>query len=117
MRLHLGFMPLNHVVHGLIDRVLRGAVDAIQRGVFNPEDPGCFQGMMEDLVGHDSYLLFADFKSYAACQAVVEAAYRDQTSWTQKSILNVARMGFFSSDRTIAGYAKDIWDVVPQQRR
>ena len=97
------------------DRVLRAAVDAVQRGVFNPEDPGRFHGMMEDLLCHDSYLLFADFKSYAACQAVVEAAYRDQTTWTHKSILNVARMGFFSSDRTIASYAKEIWDVVPQR--
>ena len=97
------------------DRVLRAAVDAVQRGVFSPEDPGRFHGMMEDLICNDSYLLFADFKSYAACQSVVEAAYRDQTTWTQKSILNVARMGFFSSDRTIASYAKEIWDVVPQR--
>jgi starch phosphorylase len=59
----------------------------------------------------------ADFRSYMACHGVVEEAYRDQVTWTRKSILNVARMGFFSSDRTIAAYAKDIWDVASSTRR
>lgn len=98
------------------DRNLRAAVDAIQRGVFNPEDPGRFHGLIDELLCHDNYLLFADYRGYAACQSVVEAAYRDQTTWTRKSILNVARMGFFSSDRTIAGYARDIWDVAVKAR-
>lgn len=93
------------------DRVLRGALDAISRGVFNPEDPGRFRGLVDSLLERDPFLVLADFRSYTACHSVVEDAYREEAAWTQKSILNVARMGFFSSDRTIAGYARDIWDV------
>lgn len=95
------------------DRVLRGTLDAIMRGAFSPEDPGRFRGLIEGLLTHDTFLVLADFRSYAACHNVVLDAYRDQTMWTRKSILNVARMGFFSSDRTIAGYAREIWDVTP----
>jgi starch phosphorylase len=91
------------------DRVLRATVDAIARGVFSPEEPGRFQPLMDGLVNRDPFLVLADFRSYAACQGVVEAAYRDQQGWTRKSILNVARMGFFSSDRTIVSYADEIW--------
>ncbi len=93
------------------DRILRGVLDAISRGVFNPDDPGRFRGMVEGLLSHDPFLHLADFRSYMSCQSVVEEAYGDQMNWTRKSILNVARMGFFSSDRTIAGYAREIWDV------
>lgn len=93
------------------DRSVRNAVDAIQRGYFNPEDPGRFHHLMENLLNHDSFLVLADFRSYAACQATVEQGYRDVDTWTHKSILNVARMGFFSSDRTIRGYGQEIWGV------
>lgn len=93
------------------DRVVRAALDALARGTFSPEEPGRFLGFVESLKTKDPFLVLADFRSYAACQGVVEAAYRDQTTWTRKSILNVARMGFFSSDRTIRGYAQDIWNV------
>jgi starch phosphorylase len=99
------------------DRTLRGTLDAIARGVFNPEDPGRFRGLVESLLAHDPFLVLADFRSYMACHGVVEDAYRDQVSWTRKSILNVARMGFFSSDRTIAGYAREIWDVAKSTGR
>jgi starch phosphorylase len=95
------------------DRVLRGALDAIMRGAFNLDDPARFRGLIEDLLNHDTFLVLADFRSYVACHSVVVEAYRDQTTWTRKSILNVARMGFFSSDRTIASYAREIWDVSP----
>lgn len=93
------------------DRTLRAVLDAIARGAFNPDDPQRFNGFVESLLNHDAFLVLADFRSYVACQSTVEAAYRDQKTWTQKSILNVARMGFFSSDRTIESYAKEIWDV------
>jgi starch phosphorylase len=93
------------------DRYLRAALDGISRGAFNPEDPGRFRGMVEALLNDDTFLVLADFRSYAACHSVVADSYRDQNAWTRKSILNVARMGFFSSDRTIEGYAKEIWDV------
>jgi glycogen phosphorylase len=98
------------------DRIVRGALDAISRGVFSPDDPGRFRGFVESLLAQDTFLVLEDFRSYVACHSVVEDAYRDQTSWTRKSILNVARMGFFSSDRTIQGYAREIWDVRGQVR-
>jgi starch phosphorylase len=59
----------------------------------------------------DPFLVLADFRSYASCQRTVEKAYRDQTEWTRKSILNVAKMGRFSSDNSIENYARDIWHV------
>lgn len=93
------------------DRTLRGAIDAIAHGQFCPEDTGRFAPFVNELLDRDSFLVLADFRSYVACQKVVEDAYRDQEEWTRRSILNVARMGFFSSDRTIASYAKEIWDV------
>lgn len=93
------------------DRHLRAALDGISRGAFNPEDPGRFRGMVEALLNDDTFLVLADFRSYAACHSALADSYRDQNTWTRKSILNVARMGFFSSDRTIAGYAKEIWDI------
>jgi starch phosphorylase len=98
------------------DRTLRSALDAIRAGFFNPEQPGRFVDLVESLLDHDNFLVLADFRSYAAGHRVVEAAYRDQASWTRKSILNVARMGYFSSDRTILGYARDIWEVPDRQR-
>lgn len=93
------------------DRTIRAALDAVSRGAFNPEDPGRFRHLIDSLLGHDPYLVLADFRGYAACQAVVEESYRDRSAWTHKSILNVARMGFFSSDRTIASYAREVWEV------
>ncbi len=93
------------------DSVVREAMDAVSRGLFHPEEPARFTGLMENLKNTDPFLVLADFRSYSACQGVVEGAYRDQVLWTKKSILNVARMGYFSSDRTIRGYAKDIWRV------
>lgn len=97
------------------DRIVRAAIDAVSRGTVSPEDPGRFHGMMEHLLSHDNFLVLADFRSYAACQSAVEQAYRDQVTWTRKSILNVARMGFFSSDRTIRGYCDEIWGVRPSR--
>ena len=62
---------------------------------------------------HDPYLVLADFAAYRDCQMRVDAAYRDPASWTRMSVLNAARSGLFSSDRTIAQYASDIWHVRP----
>lgn len=95
------------------DRTIRAVVDSISHGYFCPEEPQRFTGLMDGLIHHDPFLLLADFRSYAACQKVVEQAYQDQASWNRKSVLNVARMGFFSSDRTIASYSKEIWGIQP----
>ena len=66
---------------------------------------------MESLLTRDDYLLFADYQAYLDCQQRVSEAYRDQVSWTRMSILNSARVGRFSSDRSIRDYCRDIWDV------
>ncbi len=99
------------------DRTIRGILDGVSSGQFSADSPGRFSGLANVFIEHDPFLCLADFRSYAACQSVVEAAYRDQPTWQKKSILNVARMGFFSSDRTIEGYAADVWGVAHQIQR
>jgi len=92
---------------------LKGVIDLIGSGLFSHGDRGVFQPLIDNLLQHDPYLLLADYAAYIACQEQVSAAYRDPVGWTRMSILNVARMGKFSSDRTIAEYCRDIWRVTP----
>ena len=82
-------------------------------GLFSHGDRSVFQPLIENLLWHDPYLLLADYASYIACQEEVSGAYWDTERWTRMSILNVARIGKFSSDRTIAEYCRDIWRVAP----
>ncbi len=92
--------------------ILRQALDAIAGGLFSPDDPGRFRPVVDSLLyGGDTYMVLADFLSYLHCQRSVEAAYHDQGGWTRRSILNVALCGRFSSDRTLLGYARDVWGV------
>jgi len=90
---------------------LKAVIDLIAAGEFSPADRGLFRPLVEHLVWHDTYLLLADYASYIACQERVSEAYRDVRRWTRMSILNAARMGKFSSDRTIEEYCRDIWKV------
>ena len=92
---------------------LKGVIDIIGSGMFSHGDRTTFQPLIDNLLRQDPYLLLADYAAYIACQEQVNAAYRDSTRWTRMSILNVARMGKFSSDRTIAEYCRDIWKVTP----
>ena len=93
---------------------LRRVLDAIRDGAFSPAEPARYQGIYDALVNWgDHYLLLADYASYVAKQAEVDALYRDADAWTRTAILNVAGMGAFSSDRTIAQYAHDIWQTKP----
>lgn len=94
---------------------LRRAIDQIHNGFFSPEDPNLFQGIFETLLGsgHDNYLVLADYASYINCQERVGESYRRPVEWTKKSILNVAHMGRFSTDRTIKEYADEIWGLKP----
>ncbi|MBN8246357.1 MAG: glycogen/starch/alpha-glucan phosphorylase, partial [Verrucomicrobia bacterium] len=92
---------------------LREALDQIRSGFFSPEDPDVFHPLVDGLLQHDPYLLLADYASYVACQERVGLAYRDARSWVRMSILNVARSGHFSSDRTIREYCRDIWKIAP----
>jgi starch phosphorylase len=88
---------------------LRAVLDLINGGFFEPEHPELFRPLVQSLLDHDPYLLLADFASYAECQRRVDEAFVDQERWTRMAILNVARMGKFSSDRTIREYAEQIW--------
>jgi starch phosphorylase len=91
---------------------LSEVLNMIGTGFFSPSEPDRFKPIIDNLLHRgDQYLLLADYESYIACQRQVEEAYKDQTLWVKKSILNVAQMGKFSSDRTIAQYAKQIWNI------
>ena len=93
---------------------LQKVLDAIRDGAFSPGEPARYQGIFDTLVNWgDQYLLLADYASYVATQARVDALYRDADAWTRMAILNVAGMGAFSSDRTIAEYAHQIWHTKP----
>ena len=92
---------------------LKAVIDLIGSGLFSHGDRATFQPLIDNLINRDPYLLLADYAAYIACQDQVSVAYRDQARWTRMSILNVARMGKFSSDRTIAEYCRDIWRVTP----
>jgi starch phosphorylase len=92
---------------------LKGVIDLIGSGLFSHGDRTTFQPLIDNLLYDDPYLLLADYAAYITCQEEVSAAYRDTARWTRMSILNVARMGKFSSDRTIAEYCRDIWRATP----
>jgi starch phosphorylase len=92
---------------------LKYAIDRLSEGAFSPEEPDRYLDVVNALLGSDHYQLLADFEDYCACQDKVDALYRRPADWTRSAILNVAGMGPFSSDRTIRGYANDIWGVKP----
>jgi starch phosphorylase len=92
---------------------LRAVLDLIHAGFFDPEHPELFRPLVQSLLEQDPYFLLADFASYAECQQRVEEAFVDKERWTRMAILNVARMGKFSSDRTIREYAEQIWKATP----
>ncbi|MGZ4618349.1 MAG: glycogen/starch/alpha-glucan phosphorylase [Frankiaceae bacterium] len=95
------------------DSELRAAVDAISAEVFSPDDREVFRDLVDSLLDWDQYLLFADYRSYVDCQGHADGVWLDSERWTRMSILNTARCGFFSSDRTIRDYCRDIWHVSP----
>jgi starch phosphorylase len=92
---------------------LQGVIDRIAQGYFSYGDRDLFRPIVDSLLRSDPYMLLADYQAYIDCQETVSEAYRDQEHWTRMSILNSARMGKFSSDRTIAEYGKEIWQVNP----
>ncbi|MGD9477328.1 glycogen/starch/alpha-glucan phosphorylase [Shinella sp. G-2] len=90
-------------------RELSQALQAIASGVFSPDDRNRFTGLVDGIYNHDWFMVAADFDAYAKAQREVDAIWTDKTAWYSKTIRNTARMGWFSSDRTIRQYAKDIW--------
>jgi len=95
------------------DPELREAIDQISSGFFSGGDTNLFKPLVDSLLYGDPYLLFADYRPYVEGQEQVSLAYRDQAKWTRMSILNVARMGKFSSDRSIKEYCNKIWKADP----
>jgi len=92
---------------------LREALDALTSGELSRGDKMLFEPLATSLLTKDEYLLLADYQSYIDCQDQVSAAYSDPEHWTRMSILNVARIGKFSSDRAIRDYCADIWKTWP----
>jgi starch phosphorylase len=106
---HSGYQPMR-----FFERLpgLRAVLDAIGSGQFSPSEPGRYRALVDALLwGGDHYMLLADFESYVATQSRVDELYRHPAQWCEKAIANVAGMGTFSSDRTIAQYASEIWHV------
>ncbi|WP_293996564.1 glycogen/starch/alpha-glucan phosphorylase [Sphaerotilus sp.] len=96
------------------DGELRATLDAIRNGVFSPSEPARFQAIFDALVNWgDHYLLLADYADYIATQDRVDTLYRNADEWSRRAVLNIAGMGAFSSDRTIAEYAHGIWHSRP----
>ncbi|MFO7667443.1 MAG: glycogen/starch/alpha-glucan phosphorylase [Desulfobacterales bacterium] len=104
------YSPREHYAN---DPLLARAIDLIREGFFSPEEPDIFHALIDLLLKEDRYFILADFESYYNSNRDVDALYRDQNAWTKKTILNVARMGKFSSDRTIMEYNRDIWNAEP----
>ncbi|MGO4436980.1 glycogen/starch/alpha-glucan phosphorylase [Rhizobium sp. RAF56] len=130
MREHVG--PENMVIFGLTadevanvrseghdprkiiesSRELAQALSAIASGVFSPDDRSRYAALMDGIYSHDWFMVAADFDAYAAAQREVDALWKTPSDWYAKTICNTARMGWFSSDRTIRQYAQEIWRAV-----
>jgi starch phosphorylase len=96
------------------DPEIQLALDMIRRNVFSLLNPGLFDPILRSLLDYnDYYMLLADLRSYCEAQDRVDAAYRDHVKWNGMSLVNIARSGYFSSDRAVAEYARNIWHVNP----
>jgi starch phosphorylase len=95
------------------DAELRAAIDAIATGAFSGGDTGAFTSVVNSLLGRDEYLTLADYRSYVDTQDQVDEAWLDPDEWSRMSVLNTARSGFFSADRTVTDYCHTIWHVDP----
>ena len=96
------------------DPEIREAIDMIKSNVFSLLEPGLFDPIVRSLLDYnDYYMLFADLKDYCRAQDLVDKTYRDRKKWNRMSLVNIAKSGFFSSDRAVLEYAKDIWHVSP----
>ncbi|MEO7733316.1 MAG: glycogen/starch/alpha-glucan phosphorylase, partial [Kofleriaceae bacterium] len=104
-----GYRPADELADGELARV----IELIASGEFSPGERGLFAPLVDDLVQRDPFLVLADFRAYADCQRRVEALWRTPAAWRRSSILNTARAGRFSSDRSIREYAQMIWKVAP----
>ena len=105
-----GYRPFDYYQN---DEQLREVIDQMIRGDFSPEEPNRYHSLIQGLQYHDYYQSFADFRSYVEAQKAVDKKYQDRDAWIASTIQNMVNMGFFSSDRTILEYAKNIWKIEP----
>ncbi len=103
-----GYNPLRYYEE---NQELRKALDWLKSDAFTPGESGAFNPLVDSLMGGDPFLVCADFAAYIEAQGKVDKAYRDRKRWAEMTILNTARVGKFSSDRTIRQYADEIWDL------
>lgn len=92
---------------------LSEVLTAIRSGIFSPDEPGRYGGLVDGLIHHDHFMVCADFEAYWQAQFEVEARWREPEQWWRSAVLNSARMGWFSADRTIREYAREIWGALP----
>ena len=105
---HNGYDPLSYIER---DSDQRRVVNQISQGTFSPEEPNCYNDVLQPY--GDFYQLMADFRSYIDTQYKADEHYRNVSAWRKSALINIANMGFFSSDRSIADYCRDIWYIKP----
>jgi starch phosphorylase len=105
-----GYQPM-HIIEE--NPRLEAALIDIGNGVFSPDDKNRFKPLLDNLYHHDYFMLAADFGDYLASQRDVGAAFRDKKRWFRSAVLNTANVGFFSSDRTVRSYDREIWHSTP----
>jgi glycogen phosphorylase len=108
-----GYMPMDYY---RANAALKEVIDLISSGIFSRQDATLFKPLIDSLLSRDEHMILADFQSYLDCQDRVTAAFRNRKQWTQMSILTVARMGRFSSDRAVRDYCEKIWHVAPLKK-
>jgi len=90
---------------------LAEVLDAIESGAFSPDDRSRYAGLVTELRDHDYFMVTADFDAYGSAQRATDTLWRDQAAWWRTAVLNTARLGWFSADRAIRGYAGEIWRI------
>ena len=105
-----GYEPMKYYEN---NQGLKAVIDRIAKGDFSHGDTKLFKPIVDSLLFDDPYMLLADYQAYIDCQKLVSETYKERDKWTRMSIMNSARMGKFSSDRTIEEYCEQIWDLQP----
>ncbi|WP_366931466.1 glycogen/starch/alpha-glucan phosphorylase [Thiocapsa sp.] len=108
---HPSYRPWDYY-HG--DHELKSDLDLIASGLFSHGDTNLFRPLTDHLIHRDPFMVLADYRAYLECQDRISEVYDRPAEWDRMSILNVARMGRFSSDRSVREYAERIWNIVPQ---
>jgi starch phosphorylase len=105
-----GYRPADIVA---TDSNVRRVIELLKEDRYNPDEPGIYEPLVDALLGEDYFLVLADFDAYRRAHLDVDRAYSDRARWNRMSLANTAKAGFFSSDRTIREYARDIWRLEP----